>query len=299
MATKKETVLVTRFCREGMKSDWNPKFEWPTEGPVSCPDWDPTPMCGGGLHGWLWGKGESRAWGYRDTDVMLVVEVLKEDLVSLDGGSKVKFPKGVVVHCGDRASVTQYMAERGIVGILHGIMTVGDGETAEVGELGIARAGKGGTAIADDGGRAVAGDFGHAEAGPRGVAVAGDNGLASVSGYGKATAGKGGTARAGYRGSAIAGFRGTALAGHYGVAEAGHEGIAETGEFGVAKVGDGGTATAMNLGYAQAGKGGQIRIGYCDPRPRTAVGYIGENGIEPDVLYGVNSEGEFFRYKVA
>jgi hypothetical protein len=32
-------------------------FRWPESGPVEAPDWDPAPVCGGGLHGWAWGVG--------------------------------------------------------------------------------------------------------------------------------------------------------------------------------------------------------------------------------------------------
>ena len=184
-----ETVLVTRFCHADMTA--HKGFLWPTEGPVSCPDWDPTPHCGGGLHGWLWGKGHPEVWGYRDSDKMLVVEVRKEDIVIL--GGKVKFPKGNVVHCGDRKSVTQYMAERGHTGIIWGEATVGDGETAQcLGRYSKATAGANGTAIAGDYGKATAGNYGTAIVGGAGTALAGDGGTAMCTGdWGTLRIGKG------------------------------------------------------------------------------------------------------------
>lgn len=70
------------------------------------------------------------------------------------------------------------------------------------------------------------------------------------------------TATAGFRGTATTGFRGTAVVGDYGTATAG----------------DGGTATA--------GTRGIIHIRWYDgQRYRTAVGYVGENGIEANVPY--------------
>ena len=203
--TAQETVLVTRFCRrkEGgrLRSDFNLSFEWPRKGPVSCPDWDPTPRCGNGLHGWLWGKGATGAWSYHSDDVMLVVEVLVKDIVSIEGGSKVKFPKGVVVHCGTRKTVTKYMAERGHVGIVYGHMVVGDNETAEVGDHGTAKAGKGGTAIAGKFSKAIAGIGGTAIAGKFSTAIAGAEGTATA-----ATDFSGGTAIVGPGGTASAAF---------------------------------------------------------------------------------------------
>lgn len=29
-------------------------FRWPKRGKVECPDWDPKPQCGNGLHAWRW-----------------------------------------------------------------------------------------------------------------------------------------------------------------------------------------------------------------------------------------------------
>lgn len=189
-----EKVLVTRFCRSGLdlRSAHNPNFPWPREGPVSCPDWDPTPRCGGGLHGWLWGKGDPDAWMFHPSHAMLVVEVLKDDIVSLDNGDKVKFPKGTVVHCGSRESVTQFMADRGHVGITYGQMTVGDGETATVGDRGTAIAGNGGTAKAGYGGSALVGQGGTAKVGVCGIASAGDGGRVEVQDRGTAVVGIGG-----------------------------------------------------------------------------------------------------------
>jgi len=58
------TELVTRYVRADMTA-YN-GFTWPKSGPVSCPDWDPAPKCGKGLHGWLHGRGDARAWDHCD-----------------------------------------------------------------------------------------------------------------------------------------------------------------------------------------------------------------------------------------
>jgi hypothetical protein len=121
-------------------------------------------------------------------------------------------------------------------------------------------------------------------------AIAGYKGTATSTGDGgKATAGHCGTATsAGYYGMAMAGDRGTAMAG-YG-------GTATTGKFGTATAGDGGTATAGHYGTATVGVMGRISILYWDgQRSREVIGYIGENGLEPNVPYKLNDKHEFVK----
>lgn len=89
---------------------------------------------------------------------------------------------------------------------------------------------------------------------------------------------------------------GTATAGHYGVAMADDNGTAVTGIYGTSTAGDGGTAIAGPYGEAAAGKGGVIQLRWFDKtanRPRLAVGYIGEGGLLPGVLYRLNDEHQF------
>ncbi|HBO6178410.1 TPA: hypothetical protein L4729_005320 [Pseudomonas aeruginosa] len=111
---------------------------------------------------------------------------------------------------------------------------------------------------------------------------AGDKDLCQVGAYGTATAG--------YKGTATAGYKGTATAGGEGTATAGNGGTATAGNWGTATAGDEGTATA--------GEKGEIRIRYWDEkadRYRTVIGYIGEDGLEPDVPYKLNADRKFVR----
>ena len=151
------TELVTRYVRADMTTHGG--FKWPTSGHVTCPDWDPAPKCGGGLHGWLHGKGDARAWDRRDGDLMLVVEVDAAAIVDLDG--KVKFPSGVVVYCGDAVGMSAFMGAAGYdVGLIHGTATAGYSGTATAGDYGTATAGYYGTATAGYYGTATAGESG-------------------------------------------------------------------------------------------------------------------------------------------
>ncbi len=247
-------ALVLRVCDAKLRSYGG--FQWPSSGSVEASDWDPTPECGRGLHGWLFGEGDlGVAQGVSDEDsVWLVVEVEKDTLVDI--GGKVKFPRGEVVFAGPRDEAITYIVERAPGHATHfARVTAGD--------FGTATAGYGGTATA----------------GCRGTATAGDEGTATAGVGGTATAGTGGTATAGHGGTATAGVGGTATAGDGGTAIAGY----------------GGTATAGYGGTATAGESGRIEILHWDGRRyRKAIGYVGEAGIEPNVAYRL-VDGRFVR----
>ena len=54
---KPETILVLRTVGPDRISKKG--FKWPKRGPVKCPDWDPKPECGHGLHGLAKGMGDA------------------------------------------------------------------------------------------------------------------------------------------------------------------------------------------------------------------------------------------------
>ncbi|EMO9845330.1 hypothetical protein RWC52_000310 [Pseudomonas aeruginosa] len=282
MANKKkasqETALVLRTCSADLTSHGG--FQWPDKigAVVEAPDWKKDNKCGHGLHGWLFGQGDhdcSSTVG--DTDAKwLVVEVDLSDLIAL--GGKVKFPRCTIRHIGDRASATKFLIANepraAGVEVIGATLQAGDKDLCQVGAYGTATAGNWGTATAGNWGTATAGDEGTATAGNWGTATAGDEGTA--------TAGDEGTATAGYKGTATAGYKGTATAGDEGTATAGNWG----------------TATAGYKGTATAGEKGEIRIRYWDEkadRYRTVIGYIGEDGLEPDVPYKLNADRKFVR----
>jgi hypothetical protein len=142
-------------------------------------------------------------------------------------------------------------------------------------------------------GTARAGDYGTAKAGHYGTAIADYEGIAQTGYAGTAKVGHEGTAIAGSYGTAIAGDKGTANAGEFGTAKAGNYGTANAGDDGTAIAGYEGTAIAGDCGTAQAGENGTIMIKYYDyekDRMRTLIGYVGEDGIEPNVPYIVKDD---------
>jgi len=94
---------------------------------------------------------------------------------------------------------------------------------------------------------------------------------------------------------AIVGSRDTAMAGDDGRAEAGHFGTAFAGRLGQAVAKDYGLAFAGPHGSAMAGDDGVVAIEWFDgSRRRLAVGYVGEDGIQPDTMYVVR-DGKLVR----
>ena len=94
----------------------------------------------------------------------------------------------------------------------------------------------------------------------------------------------------------------TTAVGDYGTATAGYGGTATAGDFVTATAGDNGTATVRDVGTATAGYGGTatagyhgiIRIRHWDGnRYRDVVGYIGEDGLQPNTPYRLDAEGRF------
>jgi len=298
---------VTQYMMKTVNADGTSYngFVWPLEvgAKVVAPDWNDDAKCGGGLHGLHNGIGSGALLDWSDDAVWIVASVKKAEIVDL--GGKIKVPRCKIVHVGNRESATRFLSDAGIVGpIVGGTATAGDGGTATAGYKGTATAGYKGTATAGDGGTATAGDGGTATAGKWGTATAGHEGTATAGKWGTATAGDGGTATAGDGGTATAGKWGTATAGDGGTATAGDGGTATAGYEGTATAGDGGTATAGKWGTATAGYEGTATAGdkgtliirrWDGKRYRTVVGYIGENGLEPNTPYKLNDAGEFVK----
>jgi hypothetical protein len=180
-ATKKpaapETVLVLRSCNSDMRSpsDKANGFVWPASGPVEALDWKPTKECGFGLHGWLWGSGD---WEMKSKDAKakwLVVEVLKADIVDLQG--KVKFQRGTVVSCSDHWRDAMAVIRARLLRTAGAVQQASaDGEVASAtGYSGHA------SATGDSGHASATGDYGHASAtGNYGWAVVGYKGKAKA-----------------------------------------------------------------------------------------------------------------------
>jgi len=202
-----EAVLVLRMCRADMTSYGG--FVWPAEGPVSAPDWDPAPKCGGGLHGWLWGVGDAKAWDWAAGDKALVVEVPAGTTVEID--RKVKFPSGKAVFCGDLKDAAAFVRERSpdrTLPVIGFHASSGDYGTSTSGDYGTSTSGDYGTSTSGYYGPSTSGDYGTSTSGARGTSTSGD--------YGTSTSGDYGTSTSGYYGTSTSGDHGTSTSGNLG-----------------------------------------------------------------------------------
>jgi hypothetical protein len=186
--TKRDTVLLMRTT--GPNGESHGGFVWPLKvgAKVAAKDWSREPVCGGGLHGLLWGQGDGGLLNRNADAKWLLVEADRKDVVEIDG-AKAKCRACVVRYVGDKAGAVAFMVAHApeSSSVLGAARAVGDNRAAVVG----------------DSGQATAGDSGQATAGYSGQATAGDSG--------QATAGDSGQATAGYRGQAKAGDLGTVI----------------------------------------------------------------------------------------
>jgi hypothetical protein len=172
----KGKVLVLRTCKKDLTS-YN-GFKWPASGFVKCPDWNPEPICGYGLHGLLWGEGRATLLDLDDTDAKwLVVEVSKTTIVDLNG--KVKFPSGKVVFVGDKDTAPQWLMTHGGEGkaSVNGKSTSGYNGKSTSGNYGQSTSGNYGKSTSGDNGQSTSGDNGQSTSGYDGRAKTGDIGI--------------------------------------------------------------------------------------------------------------------------
>jgi hypothetical protein len=197
----KTKVLVIKTVNSDMTA-YN-GFKYPENGLVKAPDWDPIPECGKGLHGLLWGTGNSSLLSWNQDAKWLAIEVDPYTLVDLKG--KVKFPKGNVVCCGNRKTVTDYVREKAPNGTgVHGSFVIS-------GDQGTSTSGDYGTSTSGDEGTSTSGTKGTSTSGDEGTSISGDRGTSTSGHYGTSTSGYGGTSTSGYGGTSTSGDEGTII----------------------------------------------------------------------------------------
>ena len=106
--------------------------------------------------------------------------------------------------------------------------------------------------------------------------------------YGTSTSGDSGTSTSGHYGTSTSGFGGTSTSGHHGTSTSGFGGTSTSG--------DSGTSTSGHHGKCKAGVKGIIQIRYYDNDGyKIKTGYIGEDGLEPDVFYKLDENFNFVK----
>lgn len=113
------------------------------------------------------------------------------------------------------------------------------------------------------------------------------------------TVGDNKTANTNNGGTSISGNFGTSNSGDYGTSISGFEGISTSGYKGTSISGNYGISTNINKGKCKAGHDGIIVIFYHDAednnKRKIKTGYIGEDGLEPNVFYKLDENYNFVK----
>jgi hypothetical protein len=179
------------------------RFVWPRSGKVSCPDWNPKPECGNGLHGLAQGEGAFSLLSSKPNALWMVVRVRTSELVKIDD-DKVKFPRGTVIYCGDRLGATNLIKKKHPISkcVYAHHVVLGNG-VAISGDVGTSTSGYGGTSISGYGGTSTSGHYGTSISGDHGTSTSGDHGTSTSGDFGTSTSGYGGTSTSGQYGRLI------------------------------------------------------------------------------------------------
>jgi hypothetical protein len=264
-------TLVLRTCPADMVATGKANdgsmysFKWPRQGPVECPDWDPAPVCGHGLHGLPWGHGDWSLLSSADDAVWQVVEVETALIVDIDG-KKSKFPRGTVLFSGPRVDA--------VIRVLCGSEAMGQSMRAaqawgeKSGHSSTAASSGNYSSAASSGHSSTAASSGHSST----AASSGHSSTAASSGHSSTAASSGNSSKAASSGNS---------------SKAASSGDSST----AASSGNSGIAAAIgNNVQAKAGPSGLLIVTYWVPdekRYRACVGNVGEEGILADTWYRV------------
>jgi hypothetical protein len=261
-------------------------FQWPTEGKVTAPDWNPEPKCGG-LHGLLNGQGDAGLLDWSPEAVWVVARPGRL-LVDIDG-QKVKCETATVVYAGDRPGALAVLRAAGVTDPLPGdVVTSGYRGTSTSGYHGQSTSGDYGTSTSGNYGQSTSGNYGQSTSGYGGQSTSGYRGTSTSGNYGTSTSGYRGQSTSGNYGRSTSGYRGQSTSGNYGRSTSGDGGQSTSGNYG--------TSTSGNYGQSTSGDYGTLAIRWWDGnRYRLAVAYVGEDGIEPNVAYKLDDAGRFVK----
>src|SRR3990167_8225319 len=199
-----------------IKSDYTSHmgFAYPRDvgATVAAPDWDSSPVCGGGIHGWLHGVGNIHSCDYINDEGVIWL-VLIADTPVIDLGGKVKFPSATIAHIGDMQSAVAFL-------LAHDPLSVGQpviGASVTSGDEGTSISGDRGTSTSGEGGTSTSGHYGTSTSGYKGISTSGEGGTSASGYYGTSTSGHYGTSTSGYKGTSASGDGGTSISGEGGI----------------------------------------------------------------------------------
>ena len=248
-------------------------FQYPRKGKVSAPDWTPTAECGGGLHGWENGEGDSSAADIPPDGVWCLLKVVDspENLVRLDG--KVKFKEGTVILSGSREVVTQKLYSLAKPTRMIGLsMECGDKQTLTGGDYSTLTGGYYSTLTGGYRSTLTGGDVS--------TLTGGNSSTLTVGDWSTLTGGDWSTLTGGDRSTLAGGYGSTLTGGNYSTLTGGNYSTLTGGNYS--------TLTGGNYSTLTGGNGSTLIWKIWDGSfYRITVAYLGEDGIKPNVPYTI------------
>jgi len=109
MSHKQDYVWVMKSVNKNMSSTWDSKFIYPESGIVEAPDWNDIPEYRKGLHGFLWGEGQTNERNdFSSNSNWLLIRVNPEDGL-VQTKSNYMFKRGEVMMVGDCHEIANEM----------------------------------------------------------------------------------------------------------------------------------------------------------------------------------------------
>ena len=202
--------LILRNCDSEGRSRNDFQWNLTIGGITEAPDWKPTKECGNGLHGFLWGEGDSRLTTWPDA-LWLVCEI--GDYIDLK--DKVKFQRATTLFVGSLQEAAKFMydesfklgiVDKKIIGLSGDYLIAGDRAN-----------------LRGEGQRIqTAGHYSAQTAGNESTQTAGGFSAQTAGGYSSQTAGHDSIQKAGYNSTQTAGYYSTQTAEHYSTQTAEH-----------------------------------------------------------------------------
>ncbi len=321
-----ETCLILRTCKPDMTS--HGRFRWPKSGPVEAPDWDPAPVCGGGLHGLLWGAGNELHLDRSPKAVWLVFQANLSDVVYGSGKliGRCKARRGVVVYCGGRTGAITYLMDHGArdKAVVYKMQEGGDGVTLVGGAYSTLTAGDDSTLTGGNRSRLVGGnhsvltggDYSTLFGGTKSTLIGGAQSALTASDDSMLTGGVFSMIKGGHRSILTGCYGSTMEGGNNSVLRGGDRCTLIGGDDSTLIAGDGSTLVGGSNSVLRGGRGSKLTgsygstlsggygstlsVKYWDgtwSRVRTArvKGMDGGGELEPDTPYQVDYSGRFVR----
>jgi hypothetical protein len=296
-------VLVLRTCDANLRSHGG--FQWPGSGLVECPDWDPKPACGNGLHGLLRGAGGGKYLDWSESAKWLLVAVIESECVDI--GDKVKFARGRVMYVGDRKITTDILLSlypgKAVVGIVReggdrSTITGGDRSTITGGYGSTITGGEHSTITGGDRSKITGGYYSTITGGYYSTITGGNYSTITGGDHSKITGGNYSTITGGDHSKITGGDYSTITGGDYSTITGGDYSKITGGEHSTITGGDRSTITGGDYSTITGGDYSCLAFRHWDGnRYRMIVEYVGENGIKPNVAYHIDDSGKVVEVK--